>query len=299
MQTNSAKFAFWYMLSLVSLISVAIAMGNIIFEMINKFIADDVIIYSGVYNDQSMKFSIATLLIAAPIFYFVSRLIHRSLFAGELENESQIRKWLSYLVLFISSVTMIGWFIGLINDFLNGELTLKFGLKALMAILIAGTVFSFYFYDIRRKDIVNKKDRVVAIYFYTTLFLVLAIFTSSFFVIDSPYQTRNRRADEMIMSNFDIISSSIDQYYNDNNSKLPANFDELMGKIVYLREENLHNAQNERYEYKIVDKMTYQLCAEFKTSNKELPKGESMPYGRWIHDSGYQCLSQKVNEDQK
>lgn len=296
---NSAKHAFWYLLSLFSLVSMAFATGGIVFQIINKLVADDVLSGSAAYIDSAMKFSMSTLLIAAPIFYWMITLIHKSLSTGELEGESQIRKWLTYLVLFISSVTMIGWFIGLVNDFLNGELTLKFGLKFLTVLVITAAIFSFYFYDIRRKDIVGSINKIVKIYFYASLLVVLAVFIASFFIIENPAETRRKKADNMITNNFDSIAMAVDQYYNDNGNKLPENLDKLLSSdVVYLREENLRDVTDKRYDYKVVNKDTYQLCATFSTSNKDLPKGEAMYYvsSRWIHDAGYQCLSQKVNQ---
>jgi len=64
----------------------------------------------------------------------------------EAEKESGIRKWLTYFILLVSAVVMIGWLIGTISSFLNGELSLKFILKSLTSILISALIFSFYLY---------------------------------------------------------------------------------------------------------------------------------------------------------
>ena len=140
---NSAKFAFFYMLSLVALIFMSLSSGMIIFQIINKNIADVFMSgyrYKGNFSSDQLKFAISALLISAPIFYFSIKQIYKNLFSGALDKNSAIRKWLTYFILFISSVVMIGWLIAIVNSFLDGELTSKFILKALTAIFIAEVV---------------------------------------------------------------------------------------------------------------------------------------------------------------
>src|SRR3989339_45567 len=162
---NAAKFAFFYMLSLVALVFMALSTGMIIFQVINKNIMDTLHEGSGQFSSEALKFAISALIISAPVFFAASRSIYRSLFSGALNRESGIRKWLTYFILFIASVVMIGWLIFTINNFLNGELTLKFLLKAVTAIGIAVSVFTFYYYDIRRPEVIDKKDRVISEYY--------------------------------------------------------------------------------------------------------------------------------------
>ena len=79
---NAAKFAFFYMLSLVALIFMALSTGIIIFQIINKHIIDILNEFRGRYSDDAMKFGISALVISAPIFFFTMRQIYKSLFSG-------------------------------------------------------------------------------------------------------------------------------------------------------------------------------------------------------------------------
>lgn len=81
-------------------------------------------------NDGQLKFAIASLIIATPIFYIISNLINRGLKKGELDKESWIRRWLTYFILLVSSIVLLGVFISVILNFLNGELTSRSILKA-------------------------------------------------------------------------------------------------------------------------------------------------------------------------
>mgnify|MGYP001573604733 CR=1 FL=1 len=160
-QNNSAKYAFYYMLSLVALIFTALSTGMIVFQIINKEIIDAAGALPGMFNEGVMKFAISAIIIAAPIFYAATWQINKNLLQGKLSKEAGVRKWLTYFILFISSVVMIGWFIAIIYNFLDGELTLKFILKALTAIFIAAMIFSYYLYDMKRAALAGVGDEIV------------------------------------------------------------------------------------------------------------------------------------------
>src|SRR3989339_179145 len=237
---NAAKFAFFYMLSLVALVFMALSTGMIIFQVINKNIMDTLHEGSGQFSPEALKFAISALIISAPVFFAASRSIYRSLFSGALNRESGIRKWLTYFILFIASVVMIGWLIFTINNFLNGELTLKFLLKAVTAIGIAVSVFTFYYYDIRRPEVIDKKDRVISVYFYGTLAIIIAAFVSALFVVESPTITRNRKLDNAILDSFNQIDQAISEYYREN-SRLPEDLNVLREEYPYITDEDIRD----------------------------------------------------------
>lgn len=298
---NSAKFAFFYMLSLVALVFMALGTGMIIFQVINKKLVDVINQFQGSFSSDQLKFAISALIISTPIYYLASWQIQKSLFSAILAKDSGVRKWLTYFVLFVSSVIMLGWLVAVINNFLDGELTTKFILKALTAIFIAAIIFSCYFYDIKRENIVNIKDRIILVYFYGSLALVLATLIAGFFFVESPRATRERKYDEVILNKFDLIDSNLNNYYQDN-KKLPKNLDELLSnKMYYLTDNDINNPLDKKqFEYKVIEKDVYELCADFKTSNRNKEEDYYNFYGRrWLHDMGYQCLRRKVNSEVK
>lgn len=274
----------------------ALSSGMVIFQVINKFITD--IIDAGRYSDDVLKFAISAIIVSTPIYYLTMRQIHKNLFSGDLSEESGIRKWLTYLILLIASVVMIGWFIATVNSFFNGELTTKFILKAITAIGIAAAIFGFYFYDIKREQIVGKKDNIIRIYFYASLAAVLAVFITALFVVESPTETRNRRQDEAVLSNFSQVDSAINSYYAEQNI-LPENLNVLVAEYTFINEDNLKNpATDEMFGYNITSTTTYELCANFLTSNKKKDGRDFAPYkDLWPHDAGYQCLEQKIRQN--
>ena len=298
-KNNSAKFAFFYILSLVALVFMTVGAGMIIFQIINKGIVDIISDYSVQYSDEQMKFAMAAVIIATPIYYFTTRQIHKNLFSGELDRESGVRKWLTYLILLVAIVVMIGWLIATISKFLGGELTTKFILKAVTVLFISGAVFSFYFYDIKREETAGKKDKIVKIYFYASLALIVAIFVASWFFVESPTTTRNKKIDQQTINNFYQIDSAINTYYYDN-KKLPSDLDVLSQSFQYLTDGVITNpVTKEKYSYRVIGEKEYEICTTFKSSNKDEWDNNNYPYSdkNWVHDFGYQCLSQKIRED--
>ncbi len=296
-QNNAAKFAFFYMLSLVALIFMALSSGMIIFQIINKNIIDALEQFRGRYSPDQLKFAISALVISAPIFYVTARQIYKNLFSGVLRHDSGVRKWLTYLILFASSVVMLGWLIAVVNSFLDGELTMKFVLKAITAIGIAAGIFTFYLYDIRREEVADKKDKMIGIYFYGSLAVVIAVFIASLFFVESPTETRNRKLDNTILASFENINGAIETYYNDNN-QIPASLDEIKAEFSYITQSDLEDPMTRKeFEYKAGGGDTYELCAIFRTSNKEDEDNRDNLYNeRWPHDAGEQCLKQKVRK---
>lgn len=299
---NAAKFAFFYVLSLVALVFISFGVGITLFQMINKFIVDIINEYSGRYDPDSLKFAISALLIASPIYYITMREIHKNLYSGMLAKESEVRKWLTYFILLVTSVIMIGWFIAVVNNFLGGELTLKVGLKALVAILINAGIFSFYLYDIKREQVKETKNKIIRIYLYTSLVIVIGVFIAALFVVESPKETRNRKIDERTINNIWDVSNAIESYYQEFDI-LPNDFDELIDKENFLSQKDLENPlSGDRLEYKIVSETKYEICTDFLTSNLEQEDYDKYYYNTGnnnLHDSGYQCLERRVRNTDK
>ena len=63
-----------------------------------------------------------------------------------------MRRWLTYLTLFLAAVVLVGDMITLVYNVLGGELTVRFVLKVLVAALIAGSIFGWYLVDLRREE---------------------------------------------------------------------------------------------------------------------------------------------------
>jgi hypothetical protein len=179
---------------------------------------------------------------------------------------------------------------------LDGEMTVKFILKAVTAIFIAAAVFSYYFFDIRR-DKVEEKDRIIKIYFFASLILVIASLTAAFVYSPTPAETRAKRQDNETLNRFNMIDNAINSYYAEK-KKMPENLKELIGGNKYLIDSRYIKdaVSGEEFSYKILsDKKSYELCAKFQSSNRTNDNMmDDYMRDRWPHDAGYKCINQGI-----
>lgn len=293
--TKSAKLAFYYSLALVTLIIGAISFGSIIFELINKFFP---LISDNYYSENTgLKSAISGVIIAFPIFYFMKSLIYRGIKKDEFGVNSSVRKWLTYFIIFVSSVVMVGALIGLLNNFLDGETTSNSILKILTVLAISSSIFGFYFYDIKSKAI-NEKFNLV--YFLITCTLVIVVLISSFFVIESPTEARGRKLDQKIISNFETIKRGLETYYRDN-QKLPESLKTLEEQnYSYVDSKEFMEGGSEKYyDYRIIEGKRFELCATFNSSSVIGGKETAYNSANWKHDKGYQCIQKVIEEWEK
>ena len=289
---NNAKFAFYYLLSLVALIFTAVSVGMIAFGIINKTVIDA--LNMGASTSDNLKFAISALLIATPIFFVMQSLINKGLKKGELTKESGVRRWLTYFILLVSSVTILGVFISIINSLLAGELTMSFILKMLSVIVISAAIFSFYFYDIKRENL-TEKSLVMKIFFITSLSLITIAFIASWFFIESPTLTRAKRLDQNLINNINNLENAVNSY-NDKYKKLPNTLDEVKNnKDIYLDSKSFTDPETgAAISYQKTSDTTFEFCATFRTDTKNIdPRKDSTYYSdpTKLHLAGYQCVS--------
>ena len=148
-----AREAFMYLLLFSTLYVSAYHLGSLLFHIINTAFPDPAEpAQAAAYARASMRWSVASLIVAFPVFMYMSWLVARDLGADPNKRHSKVRRWLTYLTLFVAASALIGDVITLVYNLLGGEITVRFMLKVLVIAFIAGTAFWYYLSDIRREE---------------------------------------------------------------------------------------------------------------------------------------------------
>jgi hypothetical protein len=145
----SAREAFTYLLLFSTMYVVAFQFGSLLFDFINRAFPDPASRLNESFGRDSIRFSVSSLIVALPVFLYMSRLTNRETTLDPTKRMSPVRRWLTYLTLFIAASVLIGDVTTLVYSLLGGELTTRFVLKVLVVGAIAGTVFWFYVSDLR------------------------------------------------------------------------------------------------------------------------------------------------------
>ena len=149
----SAREAFMYLVLFTTLYLTTFHLGRLVFQFINLGLPDLAEFYNYAASArQAIRFSVASLIIAFPIFMYLSMLIGRSIKRDPSKRASKVRKWLTYMTLFVAAAVIIGDLTWLVYSFLGGEMSLRFALKAITVAVIAGGIFGYYLWDLRQEE---------------------------------------------------------------------------------------------------------------------------------------------------
>ncbi len=285
---------------------VATALGTLYFQVIGLLLPDALDTtswYSESAAMSSIHYAIAALLISFPLYYFSLRLWFRKFREDEGRVESKLSKWLTYLVLLVTAVTMVGDLIVVVFTLLQGEITARFFLKALVILLLAGAIFGFYYLERRKIQYHIDIARSTFQYFGrgVSAFVVLGI-VLGFVVGGAPSTQRDRTFDQTRAENLNMLAGCIEQYAGSLGA-LPTTLSELRqsSQFDYCSSYQKDPETGTSYRYRIINPSRtegavkvgeFELCARFALSS-DATTTKSTPYGVgtiWNeHGAGESC----------
>jgi hypothetical protein len=147
--TERSKDAFLSLLGFATLATWTVAVGSIFFTLIDVWFPDP-LSQPTQFRFYSLANNLASLIVAFPIYLVVVRLISRSLQNNPEGYDSPVRKWLTYLAMLIAVGIVIGDLVTFLAYFLRGDLTVRFVLKVVVVLIIAGAVLLYYLGSLKR-----------------------------------------------------------------------------------------------------------------------------------------------------
>ena len=299
--------------SFVVLGFVATSLGILFYNVIDHFFADAVTSsYRRKVSSDSIHYAIAVLLVGFPMYYFSIKFWFKRFKKDEGKVESRLTKWITYIILLIGVIVIVGDLVAVLFYFLQGEITARFFLKALVILIISGGIFGFYFFE--RKRIQYKKFVSKNVFYSfgiaTAGFMLLAI-VLGFVVAGSPATERSRTFDKTRANDLRKIAGCINRYAKEYES-LPKSLDFIDDVSGYSScGENKDPKTKEKYEYRIVSDLKekngvmegeFELCATFELMADEstLDTESSRVYydngsSKWEeHSTGKDCDREKI-----
>ncbi|KKU78988.1 MAG: hypothetical protein UY04_C0020G0004 [Parcubacteria group bacterium GW2011_GWA2_47_7] len=296
--------------SFILLGTVATALGILYYNIIGRYFPDPLVLGYGAldYSSSAIHYAIATLIIAFPIYVMTVRLWFRRFRENEEKVESKLTKWLTYLVLLVTAVTIVGDLIASVFYFLQGELSVRFILKALTILVIAGLIFGFYVLERKKIQYKNAIPRRTFEYIggVISILVVLGIIIG-FFAGGSPAVERMRGLDTQRVDNLRSLASCISSFGYER-KRLPESIGELSSTSQFYCSGGLSDPETgAQYEYKIITPDTqtgtvheavFELCADFATASDATTASKTSyayPVDKWAtHAAGRECDSETV-----
>lgn len=294
---NIPRDVFLHLLAIVTLYWSAVSFVTLMWQYINYFFPDVLNNYNYFGFTGPIRFAVASLIIVFPIFVAVSWCLNKIYRREAVVRESKIRKWLIYLTLFITSITIIIDLVTIINTLLGGEITIRFILKAVSILAVAIVVFGYYLDDVR-KETPAKSGKYFA---WISGIVILASIIGAFFIVGTPNTARLMQFDSQKITDLQNIQYQVVNYYQ-RTGVLPPMLgnltDNISGYSIPIDPQTKAS-----YEYfTVMDTAipSFDLCANFnKQNSREIipiayPIGTGMSQN-WQHETGRTCFTRTID----
>jgi hypothetical protein len=253
---------------------------------------------------SGVAYAMASLIVLAPTFLILMRVIRRTIAADPTRGEVWVRRWALFLTVFLAGATIVVDLIIVLNTFLSGgELTTAFLLKVLVVLLVAGAGFMHFLADLW--GYWGKNPHYARYINWATGLLVVLTIVAGFLIIGSPQNQRALRLDDRRVQDLQTLQWQVVNYYQQK-EKLPANLAELRDPISYAQVP-VDPETKQEYSYTLKGPLTFELCAEFATA------GAPRRYGRdgsmaspvapgglsenWEHNAGRECFERTIDPE--
>lgn len=248
-------------------------------------------------SNGGISFSISTLIVVFPLFIWLGRTYRKFVVETPEFGESKLRKWIIYFTLFVTGATIAIDAIVLVNSFLSGEsFTTGFVLKVISVLAVAGAIFGFCLKDLKgyfdqNEDRSKKWATIVSVVVLLSVVLGLVM-------IGSPSKQRDVNFDSQRTNDLSNIQYQVVYYYQQKGvlpQSLDALRDPLSGNVVPTDPET-----GDEYTYSTEDKLSFKLCADFKTESSLKPAGAmySDTMGEnWQHGAEMTCFDRTIDPE--
>lgn len=298
---GGARDAFYHLLAFAGLYTTVISFLVLAFSYINHWLPDSALEPYATEEGfrSSIRWSLAALIVAFPIYGWISHFLLREMRLHIEKGSSAIRRWLTYLTLFVAASALIGDVITIVYSLLNGEITLRFILKAGVIFLVTGSCFTYYFHALRTS--ISEQKRMHLRAGILAAVVVLAAVVYGMFLSGSPATERLRKIDANRVSDIRTIAdATLDIVYGTDRwtyapdaglkkNPLPKSLEEIATKSQRQRV-SVVDGDGNPYVYSVKGSTHFSICTTFTFENRE----QFAPF--WDHPAGEYCYAFDASE---
>lgn len=306
---------------LITLITSVVSLLNLVFSTLDKRFPD--VLNStyqygySTYDFESIRSALATLIIFFPVFLLISYFWSKYMKGFMSHADEVVKKWVVYIILFLSSLVMVIDLVILVRYFVSGEITNRFILKVVATLIVAIFVGVYYIFKLRNKEKMFGLSVGIWAVVKSTLLVGLVI-GYSFYIMGSPKTQRLLRLDDRRVTDLQNIQYQVINYWQQK-EKLPATLTELSNPLTgYSLPVDPEFEKGLSYEYTTKDKMSFELCATFALPiskgwreygnngvfvpmyEKSVAVTVAPTFGAndsWNHQAGRTCFTRTIDKD--
>lgn len=300
--SSSPRDAFLHLVALVSLYNAAFAVGSVLFVLIARWLP--LPLDREFAGKITLRWAAATLVVALPILLAVSRTIGRDMARNPIARLTPIYRFLAYLTLLITALVMAGDLVCVVIWFLQGDATLRFLLRALVVLGIAGGVYLWYASDLRREEsLTGTAGRTLpppppwrGWLARAGLATAAACLVLALVFVGNPLETRRLRLDENRVDDLRAIQRAVESFHA-RHGELPPTLDALRSDPGTFVGDLADPVTGTAYGYRPTGERSYELSAVFDRATPA--ESEQPPWDRdgfFTHGSGEHAFSITVPE---
>lgn len=292
---------FVHLLTMSTLYVSIVSFITLIFQYVN-ILLPDALSYGITGPLDGVRWTSAALIVVFPVFLGLSYMLERDFAKNPNRHDLRIRKWLVHFTLFAAAITIIVELARLVYIFYSGELSTQFALKVLVVLAVAGAVFGYYLWDLRRGTTKSIGPKIWA---SVTGIIVLVSLVAGVFIAGTPSEQRALRFDDRRVNDLSAIQGQVINFWSQKGSMpkdLVALRDDISGFVAPV-----DPLTGKSYEYRVTGPLSFELCADFakpsKSGNSKLldsPRAypSYAPYGdNWEHEAGKKCYTRTIDPD--
>lgn len=294
---------------MIALYGSIISLISLLFEYINYAFPDPLAGWADPYSG-AVRTAMAALIVLVPTTLGLLHIIRTDISREPAKERLWVRRWALMLTLFIAGASIVIDLITLVNTFLGGEMTVRFGLKVAAVLLVASAVFMHFLADLKGYWLNHlAKARMVAA---AVAVLAIAAVVSGFFIVGTPGQIRLVRFDMQKVEDLRTIQYQVVNYWQSKQA-LPVTLEDLNDPLSYSVVPT-DPQPGYSYRYEVAGETSFKLCAYFNEETKDLRgRGEvamrdmamssypGYPGGpmdeNWQHGEGETCFTRTIDPD--